>query len=66
MSDANRLPDQIERITHAITAAELARWLAVSPISVYKLSKADRIPSFRIGSCVRFDPRAIANWLRKM
>ena len=29
-----------------------------------KQAKAGRIPSFRIGTCVRFDPRAIANWLR--
>lgn len=66
MSDANSLPDQIERITHALTAAELAQWLGVSPISIYKLAKANRLPCFRIGSCVRFDPRAVANWLRKM
>ncbi len=25
-----------------------------------------RIPSFRVGTCVRFDPKAVANWLRKM
>jgi excisionase family DNA binding protein len=66
MSDATSLPDQIERIPHALTAAELANWLAVSPISIYKLSKAGRIPCFRIGTCVRFDPRTVANWLRKM
>lgn len=66
MSHANSLPDQIERLPHALTAAELARWLAVSPISIYKLSKAGRIPCFRIGTCVRFDPRAVATWLRRM
>lgn len=66
MSEVQSLPDQIERITHAITAAELARWLAVSPISIYKLSKAGRIPCFRIGTCIRFDPKAVANWLRRI
>jgi excisionase family DNA binding protein len=60
------LPEQIERIPHALTAAELAQWLAVSRITVFKLAKAGRIPSFRIGTCVRFDPRAVATWLRKM
>jgi excisionase family DNA binding protein len=66
MSEVQSLPDQIECIGHALTAAELARWLAVSPISIYKLSKTGRIPSFRIGTCVRFDPRAISVWLRKI
>ena len=28
------------------------------------LAKKNRIPSFRVGSCVRFDPKAVANWLR--
>ena len=60
------LPDQIKRIPHARTAAELAQWLAVSPLSIYKVARANRLPCFRIGSCVRFDPRAVATWLRKM
>ena len=67
MSDAtSSLPDQIERIHHALTATELAQWLVVSRITVFKLAKAGRIPCFRIGTCVRFDPRAVATWLRKM
>jgi excisionase family DNA binding protein len=63
-SDASSLPHRIEQIHHAITAPELARFLAVSPITVYKLAKAGRLPSFRIGTSVRFDPRAVAEWLR--
>jgi len=66
MSDANSLPDQIERIPHALTAAELAQWLAVSRITLFKLARTGRIPSFRIGTCVRFDPQAVANWLRRV
>ncbi len=66
MSDANSLPDQIERIPHALTAAELAELLAVSPILIYKLAKANRLPCFKIGTCVRFDPRAVARWLRRV
>jgi hypothetical protein len=31
----------------------------------FKLAKAGRIPSFRIGTCVRFDPRPVAQWLRE-
>ena len=66
MSDVKSLPDRIERFGRALTAVELAELLAVSRITVFKLSKAGRIPCFRTGTCVRFDPRAAENWLRKM
>ena len=60
------IADEIERIGHTITAAELADLLAISRVTVFKLAAAGRIRSFRGGSCVRFDPRAVANWLRKV
>jgi excisionase family DNA binding protein len=60
------LAEQIERIEGAMTAEELAKVLGVSKITIFKQAKAGRIPSFRIGTCVRFDPKAVANWLRKM
>jgi excisionase family DNA binding protein len=65
MSDALSLPDHLERVGHALTARELGRILSVSPITLYKLAKAGRIPSFRIGSAVRFCPKSVADWLRK-
>jgi len=58
------LADRIERMGRALTANELAEMLTVSRITVFKQAKAGRIPSFRIGTCVRFDPKAVANWLR--
>jgi excisionase family DNA binding protein len=58
------LPQRIEGIKRAITAGELAALLAVSPITIYKMAKAGRMPSFRVGTAVRFDPRAVAQWLR--
>ena len=60
------LPDQIERIGRALTADELASMLTVSRITIFKQAKAGRIPSFRIGTCVRFDPKTVAQWLREM
>jgi excisionase family DNA binding protein len=66
MPDADSLSDTIERIPHALTAAEISELLGVSRILIYKLAKANRLPCFRIGGCVRFDPRAVAAWLRKM
>jgi excisionase family DNA binding protein len=59
------LADRIERTARALTADELSKILTVSRITIFKQAKAGRIPSFRIGTCVRFDPRAIANWLRR-
>lgn len=58
------LADVIEATNHALTAVELARVLNVSKITIFKQARAGRIPSFRVGTCVRFDPHAIAKWLR--
>jgi excisionase family DNA binding protein len=63
-ADGCSLPQRIEGIKRAITASEVAAFLAVSPITIYKMAKAGRLPSFRIGTAVRFDPRALAEWLR--
>lgn len=60
------LPDRIERLGRALTADELARMLTVSRITIFKHAKTGRIPSFRIGTCVRFDPKNVAQWLRGM
>jgi excisionase family DNA binding protein len=62
--EGGSLPDRIAGIHRAITAVELAGLLAVSPITVYKMAKAGRLPSFRVGTAVRFDPRVVAHWLR--
>jgi len=58
------LAEQIERVGRALTAEELAKLLAVSRVTIFKQAAAGKIPSFRVGTCVRFDPRAVANWLR--
>ena len=59
------LANQIEEITHALTAKELAALLSVSPISIYKLARTKRIPHVRIGTCVRFCGKSVATWLRR-
>lgn len=59
------LAERIERIGHAVTAEDIARILNISRITIFKHAAAGRIPSFRIGTSVRFDPRSIAQWLRK-
>jgi len=55
-----------ERIEGAMTAEKLAKLLGVSKITIFKQAKAGRIPSLRIDTCVRFDPKAVANWLRRV
>ena len=49
----------------ALTAKQLAEVLNISPKMVFKLAKAGRIPSFRVGTAVRFDARLIVDWLRR-
>jgi excisionase family DNA binding protein len=58
------LAERIERMEGAMAADQLAKLLNVSKITIFKQAKAGRIPSFRIGTCVRFDPRTVAKWLR--
>jgi excisionase family DNA binding protein len=60
------IADQIEKIGHALTAEDLAKLLSVSRVTIFKQAAAGPIPSFRVGTCVRFDLRAVANWLRNM
>jgi excisionase family DNA binding protein len=59
------IADHIEKIGHALTAEELSQILSVSKKTIFKQAQAGRIPSFRIGTCVRFDPPAVAEWLRR-
>jgi excisionase family DNA binding protein len=55
--------EQLERIDHALTVKELAPILSMSETKLYDMARAGRIPSYRIGGGVRFDPRAVARWL---
>jgi excisionase family DNA binding protein len=59
------LADIINGRRAALTVSEVAGILSVSERQVYKLAASNRIPSFRIGGSVRFDPAAIADWLRQ-
>jgi len=60
------IAEELSQIEGAITADRLARILGVSRITIFKMAKAARIPSFRVGTYVRFDPRKVADWVRKM
>ncbi|MFI5109736.1 MAG: helix-turn-helix domain-containing protein [Terriglobales bacterium] len=49
----------------ALTVGDVAELLNISERQVYKLAASNRIPSFKIGGSVRFDPSAFAGWLRQ-
>jgi excisionase family DNA binding protein len=57
------IASRVSGIHHALTANELAELLQMSRITILRRAKRGTIPSFRVGSCVRFDPAAISKWL---
>jgi excisionase family DNA binding protein len=57
------LASRIKAIHRALTAEELGDMLQVSRLTILRRAKRGSIPSFRVGSCVRFDSAAIAKWL---
>jgi excisionase family DNA binding protein len=59
------LADSVERKSSALTVADVAALLNISERQVYKLVAQHRIPCFKIGGSIRFDPFAIALWLRQ-
>jgi len=54
----------IETRTGAWSAPELADLLGCTGKHIYALAKSGRLPHLRIGSMIRFDPAATAEWLR--
>ena len=57
--------DILESTDRALTADELARVFSVSKLLIYKLARNGTLPCFRLGTAVRFDPRAVATYLRE-
>jgi len=57
--------EELESLGRAITVAELGRYIHLGRTAIYDLVRGGRIPYFRIGYSVRFDPLQIAEWLRR-
>ena len=55
---------EFEKMNHALPASEVAKMLSTSKMTIYRLVERGTIPHFRIGCSIRFDPKAIADWLR--
>jgi excisionase family DNA binding protein len=59
------LVDLIGAKPRALRVNEVAALLSVSERLVYRLAAERLIPAFRIGNSLRFDPAALAAWLRQ-
>ena len=57
------IADFIGQLRSLLTANQLGEYLSVSPKTIFQWSKQGRIPVIRMGSALRFDPKAIATWL---
>lgn len=47
----------------AIRVSELARILTMSRTTLYQMVEDGRIPHYRLGDSIRFDPVRVSNWL---
>jgi excisionase family DNA binding protein len=59
------LVKRLEAGKSALKARDLAEMFGVTQQHIYKLAALGVIPSFRVGSAVRFDPGTVAEWLRR-
>lgn len=59
------LPTRLERLSDALTAPDIAKLLGMGRTVVYEMAATARIPHFRIGTMIRFDPVQVAHWLRE-
>lgn len=57
------IAEQIQQSNHALTARELARLLNVHRLTIYRNVKAGRLKCFYVGASIRFEPKAVAEWL---
>ena len=57
------LVTRLKQRSGAIRVSELARILTMSRTTVYQMVEAGKIPHYRIGDSIRFDPVRIASWL---
>lgn len=58
----NSLAEAIRSKGCALTVNEVSSLLSIPIKSIYRLAKADRIPSFKLGGSIRFDPIILADW----
>ena len=57
------LASRVRGMHGALDADELAKLLGVAKVTILRRAKRGKIPSFRIGTMLRFDPQVISRWL---
>ena len=61
---SNTLATDLKQRRSLMTVKEVVTLLGVHQQTVYEWVWAGKIPSVRIGSRIKFDPRAIATWMQ--
>jgi len=56
--------EKLSTFKRLITAPEVAEITDLHRLTVYRLAKDGRIPCYRISGLLRFDPAAVAEYLR--
>lgn len=59
------LIETLESREEALNVRQVAELLGVSDKHIYELAAQGKVPAFRVGRAVRFDPQDVADWLRK-
>jgi len=59
------LVENLEQRQRALRVSEVADLFQVSPMTIYRAAKEGNLPSFKVGSSLRFDPKAVIAWLKK-
>ena len=65
MAEANATVsvDNLAQLNRALTVSEAARVLGVHKLTLYRYIRQGRIPALRIGTCVRLNPKALAEYV---
>lgn len=60
------LVGKLDQTNRALLVREVAEMFRVTPGTVYRLCRQNAIPSFRFGGSLRFDPRKLSEWMRRL
>lgn len=66
VSNPKSIRQLLAEYKRALTTEELASILAVDPRTIQRRAKSGSIPSFRVGTSVRFCPKTMADWLTQV
>lgn len=55
--------NQLREIRRPLTVHQAADMLGLHEQTIYRWTRAGRIPVLRLGAALRFDPTALADWL---